>query len=203
VQPSICRLWFRKDSLSLEGLCYNWGFYISCRGGSQIRAADSCDFGRGRHYQERQGGTSCLCDADMRSCLCSKAPSEETAIGTDAMVARRRWVLVQALPPSLRYPDDIFAVVLKSLRSADTEVMLSLADSMLYEITQIVGKENLPNETLFVVVDEVQVAAEYLKKSFRSFTQGLISALFCMRSTGFFGTLKSFGWSYLPEPVYR
>jgi hypothetical protein len=29
-------------------------------------------------------------------------------------------------------------------------------------MTQIVGKENVPNEPLFVVVDEAQVAAEYL-----------------------------------------
>ena len=33
-----------KTRLSLEGLCHNWGFYISCRGGSQKRAAGSRDF---------------------------------------------------------------------------------------------------------------------------------------------------------------
>jgi hypothetical protein len=77
------------------------------------------------------------------------------------------------MPPSLRYRDDIFTVVLKSLRSADTEVMLNLAESILREITQIVGKENFPNGPLFAVVDEAQVAAEYLTESFRSFTTGL------------------------------
>jgi hypothetical protein len=36
--------------------------------------------------------------------------------------------------------EDIFAVVVDSLRSADTMVMLNLARSMLREITQLVGK---------------------------------------------------------------
>ena len=91
------------------------------------------------------------------------------------MVARKRWVLVQAKPPSLcQYPDDIFDIVLQSLRTADTEIILEVAKSMSHRMKKIVGEEEIfPNEPLFAVVDEVQVAAECLSKSFRSFTTGV------------------------------
>jgi hypothetical protein len=44
---------------------------------------------------------------------------------------------------------------------------------MLREVTHTVGEENFPNENLFAVVDEAQVAAEYLNVFFRSFTTGI------------------------------
>ena len=92
--------------------------------------------------------------------------------GTDPMVARRRWVLVQALPPFLRRSGDIFAIVVDSLRAADTGVMRTLISSMLDEIWSTVGTAIFPinSKPLFAVVDEVQVSAEYLKGSFRSST---------------------------------
>ena len=91
--------------------------------------------------------------------------------GTDAMVARRRWV--QVLPPFVEpfYSSDIFAVVLQSLRSANTEVMLKLARSMFCLMPQIVEEEIFPLKKFFAVVD--QVAAEYLKESFCSFNTEL------------------------------
>lgn len=92
--------------------------------------------------------------------------------GTDPMVARRRWVLVQALPPFLRRSGDVFAIVVDSLRAADTGVMRTLISSMLDEIWSTVGTAIFPinSKPLFAVVDEVQVSAEYLKGSFRSST---------------------------------
>lgn len=92
--------------------------------------------------------------------------------GTDPMVARRRWVLVQALPPSLSPEGEIFNVVITSLRAADTMIMRTLICSMLSEIKNIAGKTIFPNKPLFTVVDEVQVAAQYLEISFRSSTTG-------------------------------
>jgi hypothetical protein len=86
---------------------------------------------------------------------------------TDPMVARRRWVLVQVLPPSFRR-GDIFDAVIRSLRNADTEVMHSLVDDMLSEMENLVGKAIFSNKPLFAVVDEAQVAAQYLPNSFRS-----------------------------------
>ena len=86
--------------------------------------------------------------------------------GTDPMLVRRRWALVQVLPP-FSQRGDIFDVAIRSLRNADTEVMRSLVDDMLSEMKNLVGKAIFSNKPLFVVVDEVQVAAQYLAKSFR------------------------------------
>ena len=95
-------------------------------------------------------------------CLLKNLP-----INSDATVARRRWVLAQVLPPSLKYDkDDLFTVVVKSLRSAGAMDMLNLARTTLRDIF---GDEQ---PDLFAVVDEAQVAAEYLKDSFRSISTG-------------------------------
>ena len=101
-----------------------------------------------------------------------KCIMKNLSTGTDPMVARRRWVLVQALPPFLRCSGDIFAIVVDSLRAADTAVMRTLANTMLVEIWSMAGTAIFPinSKPLFAVVDEVQVAAEYLKGSFRSST---------------------------------
>ena len=97
---------------------------------------------------------------------------EKLAPGTDGETARRRWVLVQAMPPSLR--DDIFSIVLKSLRRADSRDMGDLIDSMLADMTEIIGESILPlTQRFFAVIDEAQVAAEYMNESFRSLTTGI------------------------------
>jgi len=100
-------------------------------------------------------------------CLLEKLP-----LGTDAVTARRRWVLVQVMPPFYR-TDDIFVTVLQSLRAADKTDMIDHTKSMLNEMTDIVGKDIFPTERLFAVVDEAQVAAEYLNESFCSTTTGI------------------------------
>ena len=86
---------------------------------------------------------------------------------TDPMVARRRWVLVQVLPPT-SLGDEIFDVVVRSLRATDTEIMRSLVGSMLSEMNSLVGNAIFSKKPLFAVVDEAQVGAQYLEKSFRS-----------------------------------
>jgi hypothetical protein len=93
--------------------------------------------------------------------------------GTDARTARRRWVLVQAMPPSLRHPNGIFTIVLQSLRRGDSRDMGDLAESMLDEMTKIMGESIFPsNQQLHAVIDEAQVAGEYMSESFRSLTTG-------------------------------
>jgi len=93
--------------------------------------------------------------------------------GTDGKTARRRWVLVQAIPPFVRYPSDIFSIVLKSLRSADSRDMGDLIESMLADMTKI-GESIFPlSQRFFAVIDEAQVAAEYMNESFRSLTTGI------------------------------
>jgi len=98
---------------------------------------------------------------------------EKLPPGTDAKTARRRWVLVQATPPSFRYPTDIFATVLASLRAADSMDMNDLCKSMLADMTKIMGEATFPsNLQFYAVIDDVQVAAEYMKDSFRPLTTG-------------------------------
>ena len=99
-------------------------------------------------------------------CLLEKLPS-----GTDAVTARRRWVLVQVMPPS-NGTDDIFVNVLQILRAADKGDMIECTKSMLTGMTKMVGPNIFPKWRLFVVVDEVQFAAEYLNGSFRSAVTG-------------------------------
>jgi len=86
-------------------------------------------------------------------CLLEKLPPN-----TDMETARRRWVLVQAMPP-IDMATDIFVAVLKSLRAAVKTDLLDFTESML---KNILTHSVLP----FVVVDEAQVAAEYLNESF-------------------------------------
>ena len=181
-----------KTRLALEGLCHNWGFYISCRRqsiGSQSQSSGSRDFETVTEIMEsmsgRDKGEEEICIAKnvdvanraFAMLLCARVfvlrhLLKNLPIGVDAMVARQRWVLVQVLPPYIPFCGDIFSHVVKSLRPAQTAPMLDLARSMLRELTDIVGDEIFPSERLFSVVDEAQVAAEYLKDSFRSFTTG-------------------------------
>jgi len=93
---------------------------------------------------------------------------------TDATTARRRWVLAQVLPPCLDFgePSDLFTIVLQSLRNASADTMHQIIRSMLQFVTT--KRPGLfpkgPETKLFVVIDEVQVAADHLKEYFRSST---------------------------------
>jgi hypothetical protein len=174
-----------KTRRTLEGLCHNWGFYISCQVGSDVsqkQTTGSRDFESVTELMKsmsRRDGTGeaditknvAVADRAFAMLICArvfvlKHLLKNLPINTDATEARRRWVLAQVLPPSLQYDkDDLFTVVVRSLRSADTTDMLKLARTMLRGMAHIVGG-------LFAVVDEAQVAAVYLKDSFRSLTTG-------------------------------
>jgi len=93
--------------------------------------------------------------------------------GANGIQARKRWVLIQALPPFDEVRGDIFSAVLRSLRAADTSSMHLHTVTMLERIRRTVGNEIFPKAQFFTVVDEAQVAAEYLTNSFRSFTTGI------------------------------
>jgi len=95
-------------------------------------------------------------------CLLYELPS-----GTPAETARRRWVLLQVMPP-FDDIDDIFVVVLGSLRAADKTDMMDFTKNMLKEMKMHLGNDFFPNKGLFAVVDEAQVATEYLNESFCS-----------------------------------
>jgi len=61
---------------------------------------------------------------------------EKLPPGTDEKTARRRWVLVQAMPP-VDVATDIFVAVLKSLRAADKTDLLDFTESMLKSMKEI------------------------------------------------------------------
>ena len=168
-----------KTRLCLEGLCHRWGLYISCRGASSVRAAGSHDFTVATELMTTMSTWgSCTQNRDaahrafamlicarvfVLKCLLVKLPPD-----TDMETARRRWVLVQAMPP-IDIATDIFAAVLKSLRAAVKTDLLDFTESMLKNMGILE-----PNVLPFVVVDEAQVAAEYLNESFRA-TAGIDS----------------------------
>jgi hypothetical protein len=179
-----------KTRLALEGLCHKWGFYFSCRTRSyftQKQPIGSGDFELVTEIMKSMSkgdkGTD-TCDADITKnvevadrafamLICARVfvPKhllKNLPINTDTMVARRRWVLVQVVPPFLRYhKDDLFSIIVNSLRAAGAADMLNLAGATLQEMAHIVGKEEL---MLFAVIDEAQVAAVYLNDFFHSLT---------------------------------
>jgi len=88
----------------------------------------------------------------------------------NAEAARRRWVLLQTLPGRIWPGDDIFSEVLEALRLADTNIMRGLIRTMLKAAIRkdLFPTEPHANPSLFLVIDEAQVAARGFMKSFRS-----------------------------------
>ena len=105
----------------------------------------------------------------MCSALCFKTPFGETA----------PWHRCENSPTAVgpysshaalhSHPGDIFSIVLESLRCADSRDMSDLIISMLADMQSIFSL----NEQFFAVIDEAQVASEYMNESFRSLTIGI------------------------------
>ena len=168
-----------KTRLSLDGLCSHWGFYISCRtetgtasGSNDFTIAtqmlESMSSRRTEPTDLSNNGTAAHRAFAMLLCarlFILKQLVEHFPAETNVTDARRRWVLAQVLPPSLKRSDDLFVTVLWALRNADTDVMLCIADDLLDNI--MTKRTNLFPEggwtPLFVVIDEAQVAAKDLK----------------------------------------
>ncbi len=162
-----------KTRLSLDGLCSHWGLYISCR--SMIgMASGSNDFTE--LLQDMSTWTTKSPDLSnngpvthraFEMLLCArvfilKQLVQRLPVNTGVTVARRRWVFAQVLPPCLEHEDkDLFVKVLRSLRGATTDIMRDITRSSLRNITKYLF--SMGSDTrLFVVIDEAQVAAEYL-----------------------------------------
>jgi hypothetical protein len=172
-----------KTRLSLEGLCLVWGLYISCQPGSDTRVGGSRDFlnstatmetMRDWNDEESEKNVDIACRV-FEMIICArffvlKYILEQLPPGTDAMKARRRWVLIQAMPPYFENKD-IFSIVLAKLRQANTAALVKLTKSIYNDLSDIAGSDIFPpGEQLFVVIDEAQQAVEYLKESFPSIT---------------------------------
>jgi hypothetical protein len=94
-----------------------------------------------------------------------------TPRGTKPFVIRRRWVLLQTLPPVLSLPsgDDIFVSLLRSLRAGDTQVMKDYTFDKIVEMNR--NREELfPNKDLFAILDDAQDAARRHIPSFPATT---------------------------------
>ncbi|KAF8510678.1 hypothetical protein BU17DRAFT_97886 [Hysterangium stoloniferum] len=175
-----------KTRLALEGLCLNWGLYLSCRttggpasGSKDVEVATEKILpSLSTWHTGEMGENATAAHRVFAMLLCArvlilKQFVQHVPVNTGATLARRRWVLAQVLPPSLNFQNkDLFVRVLWTLRSADPEIMDSIMTSTLHELTT--NRNDLFPEgsrtRLFVVIDEAQVAADNMKEYFRSDT---------------------------------
>ena len=175
-----------KTRLLLEGLCDHWGFYISCFTKDKF-VSGSHDFetavttlqsmsswnqnvGKNRDAAKRVFAMLLYARAFTLDQFLRRLPDQ-----TDVREARRRWVLLQAMPPRTLDSDrDIFDVLFRSLRDADTDTMLSfieetpfLLSSQRWDLFPLVEGFRAH---YFVIIDEAQEAADHLTEYFRSDT---------------------------------
>ncbi|KAM6500713.1 hypothetical protein JOM56_003727 [Amanita muscaria] len=165
-----------KTRLSLNGLCSHWGLYISCRT-MRGTASGSNDFKVATDMLQTMSdwrtSSSDLSNNDsvahraFTMLLCARVFILKQLVqhfpdNTKITDARLRWVLAQVLPPRFRLEDeDLFVKVLQVIRGAETGPMLDIIrDSLSNIITK--RPDLFPNAPLIVVIDEAQMAAEYL-----------------------------------------
>jgi len=180
-----------KTRLLLEGLCHHWGFYISCSTKDKGPVSGSRDF-------ETAVKTLALMstwgqDSSDEGIKQNQAAAKRVfamllyaraftldkfvrclPVQTDVRVARRRWVLLQAMPPcrSSDFGDDIFVVLFRSLRNADTDAMMSFIATALPELSNE-RRDLFPlpegfRAPFFAIIDEAQEAADHVNEYFRS-----------------------------------
>ena len=203
-----------KTRLSLEGLCLNWGFYISCRPGSATEIGGSRDFvdtgdtmKTSKDWNDTdQNQNTDIAQRVFAMLLCARFFVLQSLLkklppGADAMIARRRWVLLQVVPPFVA-DLDIFSSVLKRLLRADAAVMNEVTRTIFKNLPDIREDIFPSGEKLFVVVDEAQQAVEYLKQSFPSAT-GSEKHPILYPFYAFLWNAGYFRGSFLPELVYR
>ena len=169
-----------KTRFLLDGLCQNWSLYISCRT-NQGLASGSDDFtvamemlqstwNKGESSRRNSFQNSRAADRACTMLLCARffilrRLVLHLPVNTDAMVARRRWVLAQVLPPRLKTEsDDLFVKLLWGLRHADIYIMEKVILSTIVFLNtrpDMISEGN--NTTLYLVIDDAQVAAHYLE----------------------------------------
>jgi hypothetical protein len=168
-----------KTRLSLEGLCHHWGFYISCRS-KEAATSGSGDFEEAiailkktstwnreesaNHFQQNSDAA----DRVFAMLLCARFFVLEkfvdcTSSQTNVTDARRRWVLIQAMPPIHKFTGtDIFVKILRNLRYADTDVMLDIVRDTFCNIARKRPDLFSDDTSLFAVLDDTQAAANLL-----------------------------------------
>jgi len=188
-----------KTRLALDGLCHNWGLYISCRS-SPGSPSGSGDFAEATlimqtmsSWRAREANPEKAAEAANRTfamLLCArffvlKQLVQYLPRDTQPMVARRRWVFAQVLPPRVN-DTDIFVHMLLSLRGGRSDLLQSFMSTTLYALKTIRPSLFPKGFTirLFGVIDEAQVAADLLKyfpsttgESMRPVLRGMYNSL--------------------------
>jgi hypothetical protein len=183
-----------KTRLCFEGLCYNWGLYISCRADKRPKQDGSDDFRKAvelipslsdwREVGEDSGhfiSRAQAADRAFTMLLCSrvfvlKAFIDQIPRNACSQDARRRWILAQALPPQLENGGDIFLEVFQSLRKGDTPCMKEFIASTIKAL-RTERKDLFPDDKLFSVLDEAQDASRALNGRFPSSSESKHSIL--------------------------
>jgi hypothetical protein len=176
-----------KTRLILDGLCHKWGIYISCRTNDSSKTGGSLDFYAATFevlpelstwnidVSNRLVHNARSADRIFMMLLCARVFILKQLVDrirpfTDPMTARRRWVFLQALPPIFNMGlDDIFVVVLRSIRAGDTIVMRTFIRSTM-ELVKT-RKDLFLDRRIFIVLDEAQDAARCHIDCFPSTTQ--------------------------------
>ena len=170
-----------KTKLILDGLCDHWGIYITCQPG-KFAAIGSNDFKVAtriladlstwdpNNQKFRDNPTEA--DRAFTMLLCArvfvfKQFLDRIPLQTDARTARRRWLLLQTLPGRILPGEDIFAEVLKALRPTCT---FTMQRHILAMLTAAITEDLFPTHppSIFLVIDEAQVATCGFKKIFHS-----------------------------------
>jgi hypothetical protein len=173
-----------KTKLTLDGLCHHWGIYITCRPGTSAAIGSNdfkvatrilTEFSTWDPNNQNFRDNAAAADRAFAMLLCArvfvfKQFLDRIPLHTNAKAARRRWVLLQTLPGRIWPGDDIFSEVLEALRPADTNIMRGLVRTML---RAAIREDLFPtgprsNPSLFLVIDEAQVAARGFTESFHS-----------------------------------
>ena len=169
-----------KTRLILDGLCKNWGFYVSCRpkvigprGSSDFRVTTETisDMSGWNTKGEVGDENARLADRGFSMLLLARiyvlsrfleaVPVKERLDNT-----RRRWVFLQIMPASFNGRADIFTVILQSLRSGDGSSVLKLAREFLQKCrdnTRLFG-----STPLYLAADEAQEGLTIHKDLYRS-----------------------------------
>ena len=182
-----------KTRLLLEGLCHHWGFYIPwttedrgavCGSKDLETAVKMLPSMRIWNANTSDKGIQKNQDAAKRvfaMLLCGRVFILDQFIRTlpvqtDVLEARRRWVLLQAMPARNSISDcDIFEVLIGSLCNADTDTMLAFIRTTIFYLDSL-RPDLFPlpawstRTPYFAVIDEAQEAADHYQEYFRSST---------------------------------
>ena len=167
-----------KTRLSLDGLCHNWGIYISCRDAQIEKTGGSVDFYVATNqmltWDKDLNSNAKAADRVFAMLMCARVFILKQLLdgippSTSAMTARRRWVLLQAMPPCRQFYPDIFAELIGSIRGGDESLMLDFVRSTLTNLSKE-RTDLFPQQGMFLVLDEAQDAAKNHANCFPSTT---------------------------------